>query len=89
MASTPRMATCGGFSIGVNDSMPRLPRLLTVKVAPDKIVGGDGALHRLRGQFLHPRRQFAGSELVRIADHGDQQPARVSQAKPMWISAWL
>src|ERR1035438_613710 len=36
MASTPRIATCGGFSSGVKDSIPRPPRLLTVKVAPDK-----------------------------------------------------
>ena len=36
MESTPRIATCGGLSRGVKDSIPKPPRLLTVKVAPDK-----------------------------------------------------
>ena len=34
IAATPRIATCGTFSTGVNASMPNAPRLLTVQVAP-------------------------------------------------------
>ena len=82
MAPTPRIATCGGLSSGVNDSIPRLPRLLMVKVAPGDAIGGDGALDCLRGELLHLARQFGDGETVCVADHRDQQAARRVAGEP-------
>ena len=88
MALTPRMATWGGLSTGVNDSTPRLPRLEMVNVPP------------LRSSTpMEPATAWAASSFMRRArptrdrswlsrTTGTTRPRSVSQAKPMWTAAW-
>ena len=55
MLQTPRMPTCGGLSTGVKLSMPKAPRLVTVKVPPLSSSG-----------VILPSRQAAASRFASV-----------------------
>ena len=71
----PRMPTCGWLMIGVSNSAPRLPVLVSVKVPPDSSSGrdlvGPGAL----GQVGDPLGQTGQVEVAGVADDRHQQAA--------------
>ena len=65
-APVPRMATCGWLMIGVSNSAPRLPVLVSVKVPPDSS----------SGPILLVRVRSARSAIL-LARPGDRQVAGV------------
>ncbi len=87
MALTPRMAVWGTLMMGLKLSMPKPPRLETVKVAPCS-----------RSGLILPSMAWAASSLLTSENSfrliweapktvGTSSPRGVSQAKPMWTTS--
>ena len=87
-APVPRIATCGWLMIGVSNSAPRLPVLVTVKVPPDSS-SGDSLLVRVRSARSAMRRAMPAmfrSPASRMT--GTSRPRSLSTAMPRCSASW-
>ena len=69
------MPTCGWLMIGVSNSAPRLPVLVSVNVPPDSSSGRDLVVAGALGEVGDLAGEAAEVEVAGVVDHRHQQAA--------------
>ena len=84
----PRMATCGWLMIGVSNSAPRLPVLVSVKVPPASSSGltCPALVRPARSAIFRARPPMLRSPALRMT--GTISPRSVSTAMPRCSASW-